>query len=427
MMRNMATIVWIGCLCLLLAACSSGAPRFMPESGEASLVRVGPHGGESDKELTLWTYYDPAPLLKRFKRKHPDVQLHVRLVQYETMVEDYLEGLASNDPPDILVLDNNKIGTFRAIQGLENMLEPPYEGERFRSLIPDKMWGFYSSINEKQMIAMPLQIIGAVTYYRADILKEHGFPSEPAELAFYLESPENWLHMAKVLKQHNIYIFQFATDPLEVAGMQYSLLDRFYRFARNNETVRKAAELGREIRKHGLSMQHDVYHAKTQQAMQEDRFAMFYMGAWVTPELQGWAPSTQGKWRVTRLPMNLYGVDGGSSLAIASSSPNKELAWEFVTSASLLNELIHVPEERGFMGGQDLSYYYRNQLERMDKADPSPFDEKLSRYWSAGIASVIESSDNIGDNLNALEKEMMDSITEDRRRLIHFLNLSPNE
>ncbi|GIQ67504.1 extracellular solute-binding protein [Xylanibacillus composti] len=424
-MNNRRVAMLICCFCLLLAACRSGTAELRTDAGETNLVSVG-RFHSSDKELTLWTYYDPSSLLKEFKKMHPDVQLHVRLVQYDTLVEDYLEGLAGDNPPDILIIDNNKIGAFRAIQGLENLLESPYEGERFRSLIPEQMWGFYSSLNEKRMIAMPIQILGAVTYYRADILAAHGFPAEPAELAYYLESPENWLHMAKVLKEHDIYIFQYATDPLEVTGMQYSLLDQFYRFGRNNETVRKAAELGREIRKYGLSMQHDVYHAATQEAMQQDRFAMFYMGAWATPELQGWAPGTKGKWRMTRLPMNLYGVDGGSSIAITSSSRNKDLAWDFVKSATLLNEVIHAPAEREFLGGQDLTYYYSSQLQRMEKAAPSPFDEKLARYWSSGIASVIERSDNIGDNLNALEKEMMDSITEDRRRLIHFLNIKPD-
>ncbi len=426
MKNNWAALVWIGCICALLTACNNGASQLMFEAQEAEVAHVGVREQAKDKELTLWTYYDPAPLLKEFQEKHPDVQLTVRLVQYETMVEDYMNGLASDDPPDVLVIDNNKVGTFRAIQGLENLMEQPYGGERYRRLIPDQMWGYYSSITEKQMIAMPIQVLGAVTYYRADILEQYGFPTDPAELAYYLESADNWLHMAKVLKEHDIYIFQFATDPLEVAGMHYSLLDRFYRFARNNETVREAAKLGREIRKHGLSLQYDVHDPMSQRAMQENRFAMFYMGAWATQELQRWAPGTEGKWRITRLPMNLYGVDGGSSLAIASSSRNKALAWELVESATRLDEVLNNPEDRAFLGGQNLTYYYSNQLQRMDKAIPSPFDEKLSHYWSAGMASVIESSNNIGDHFNALEKEMIDSITEDRQRMLHYLNLSPD-
>jgi len=44
-----------------------------------------------------------------------------------------------------------------------------------------------------------------VTFYRADVMEENGFPSEPEELAKFIEKSENLMAIAKKLNPRSVH------------------------------------------------------------------------------------------------------------------------------------------------------------------------------------------------------------------------------
>ncbi|QYR23090.1 hypothetical protein KZ483_09285 [Paenibacillus sp. sptzw28] len=64
-----------------------------------------------------------------------------------------------------------------------------------------------------------------MSFYRADILEENGFPSDPKELAFYMSKPEQFLDMAQALKAKGIYLLEFNRTWISLLSAKASLIE----------------------------------------------------------------------------------------------------------------------------------------------------------------------------------------------------------
>ncbi|MNM89683.1 Bacterial extracellular solute-binding protein [compost metagenome] len=136
--------------------------------------------------------------------------------------------------------------------------------------------------------------------------------------------------MAKKLKKKGIYLFQHYTDPIDVAAMSSSILNRNLEFTWDSQSFQDAIYVAREIRRNGLALRSTIWDPSGEQALRNGQLAMIYSAPWATDSLKGWAPKLAGQWRVTRLPLNLYGYRDGSMIAIAKNSKHKGEAWEYL-------------------------------------------------------------------------------------------------
>lgn len=188
------------------------------EEIDQSTMDTQSNKSESTVELELWSYYGEGwdTVIDAFKEIHPNIKVKVSTLPYDTYVNYYLRALANKEVPDLMVIDSSHFGLFKAIDGLDNLLEPPYQLTKYKENFSIPLWNMGLSHDESRMVGLPYETSPLVTYYRADLMEKYGFPSDPETLGNFLEDPNNWLEIGKALKQDHISITQWLMDPIHI-------------------------------------------------------------------------------------------------------------------------------------------------------------------------------------------------------------------
>lgn len=419
-MRVLIAVLVLCSICL--AACSNGL--IQPYSVQPDKIPSQSTISEQDEkqdELTVWSYYDTAPTNQIFESQHPGIKVTTTLFDYNEIVEVYIKAFLTGEGPDIVVFDGNHISNFNGINGLADLSAQQFNSGDFLDNIPEKYVPLYSSFGQKSVIAIPTEISTAFTFYRADILEENGFPSDPDELTEYLKDPDNWIYMAKELKKKGIYIFQYYTDPFEVASMSYSMFDRNLNFNRSGEDYQKTLYTAKEIRRSGLYLRSSIWDSSGQAALHNDQLAMIYMGSWGVNNLKSWVPEQEGKWRVAQLPLGLSGFQSGAAAGIVSTSKNKLLAWDYLKLMSSIKKPSVDQSSVHFLGGQDIIAQVNQSIRKPSYLFPTPLDRELADVWSTRIRLMVESDGSDVEDLQQA-REYIELLTKsDREQLMKFI------
>jgi len=146
-----------------------------------------------DVEIEFWTYNDgwKAPI-NHFQLIHPKIKIKLVKFDFNDMGNVYKKALAAGEGPDILFFDSAYYSQFTTGEYLEDLLKEPYYAGRYEKDFPKDIWESNKSLDGKRLLAMTFLTSPVVTFYRADVMEENGFPSEPEELA-------NLLKKAKIL------------------------------------------------------------------------------------------------------------------------------------------------------------------------------------------------------------------------------------
>jgi multiple sugar transport system substrate-binding protein len=293
------------CLALGLAGCTQGKAVDLPGSleteGKPDL---------NDRVRILASFDAQTPIVDAFRKVHPDV-----LVEWVKVSKDnMLEALTKEDSADLMIVDNGMIGGINDVDVFEDVSKAPYQAESLieGTWFPGLPLESYRSLNGKQLIAIPKDVPLNFTFYREDILKKYGYPTEPAELARYLESPERWLEMAKKLKENNHWIFSYLSDPMYIASGGKGFFDKSKQYLRNDDDLEQAMNLTKAIASHSLARNLNIWDDNGKNAVRKDELVMIYIGEWAQNLLREWDPEKAGVWKMTRLPMNQFQSIGGS-------------------------------------------------------------------------------------------------------------------
>ena len=84
-------------------------------------------------------------------------------------------------------------------------------------------------------------------FYREDLFRAVGLPTDPEELAEYLADADRWLGAAQSLKQGH-FLFQQDSEPLDLLGMQEGFFDESLRYVRNTPPLSKCWRLPGQCR-----------------------------------------------------------------------------------------------------------------------------------------------------------------------------------
>jgi multiple sugar transport system substrate-binding protein len=377
-------------------------------------------------QLEVWAYYAGWDSIEQgFEEKYPNVDVKVKTFTFDTYTDAYEEALANGEAPDVMVADSAQFGQFTTIAGLENMLD--YGAEQFQADFSESLWASNYSFDGKSMIGFPYGSSTLMTFYRADIMEQYGFPSEPEELAQFLENPDNWLAIARALKKDNRYIAQWATEIISLYDSTQGVFNENVEFLRNNEIYLNALNFVKKIHEEGLTSMKDVWTDSGAQMVRDGDLAMLNLGTWGADQIKVWAPDTAGKWRATRLPFNLHGWANSGSFMIPSASDQKDWAWEFVKYTSTEWTLkgygnsvaAYIParaiaqkmeETNDFFGGQKLYALNMQLTENMKEYKLTPLDERAKAIWSQTINTGIERKKDaqtiINDAEQAIQTEM---------------------
>ncbi|OAB45424.1 ABC transporter substrate-binding protein [Paenibacillus glacialis] len=380
-------------------------------------------------ELEIWSYYSGwEPAIKRFKEKYPNVSVKVKTFDSDAYVSAYQHAIVDGVTPDIMVSDSEHFGHFTAINGLENLLD--HGAEKYRMDFSEYLWKSNLSHNEKKLIGFPVATSPMMTYYRADIMEQYGFPTDPEELGKFMEKPKNWMEIAKTLKKDDRYITQWATEVVQIFDSTQGLFDSNFEFSRNNDNFLSAIKIAKQVNDNALAASMDIWTLSGAKAVKEGKIAMLYLGTWGAAQIEEWAPESAGKWRETRLPFNQYGWANSTNLMMPSASRNKEWSWKFieffVTEWSKRTEGVGVPaylpargnpkklsKESDYYGGQKLYALHESLVEKMKEFKSTPIDVQARKIWRDQINIGIERNREAEVILHQTEQTLLTNLGEE--------------
>lgn len=402
---------------LITTACSSYVTEMTPISpGTEAMKEAQPDAGEKN-ELVVWSFYDTAETDRLFMLLQPQIKVKTVRFKYEEIANAFIKAYGTPESPDVVFLDSSMTGQLNGLDILSNLRE---QGEQIKAIekkLPVDMLPQYSNVKLNKLITLPIALPTAFTYYRSDLLEENGFPADPDKLTEFLSTPQNWIDMAKKLKNKGIYLFQHYTDPIDVAAMSSSILNRNMEFAWDSKVFQDAIYVAREIRRNGLALRSSIWDPSGEQALRDGQLAMLYGGPWITDSLKSWAPEQAGSWRVSQLPLHLYGYRDGAMIGVAKDSPHISEAWKYVQNVVSFTKPDEGSGQVSYLGGQDTSAMAVSYAEHNKGIYPTPLDAELKALWDKNIPGIIESDQPIADQL-ALLKEQMEQVTKEERSII---------
>ncbi|WP_167746957.1 ABC transporter substrate-binding protein [Cohnella luojiensis] len=441
---------------VLLAACGGGGNKTdsaEPNASTATAASTASASTPSEEpsaepvkdlsgELELWAF-DPKMFpetVEAFQAKYPNVKINVISMDIKEMHEKALTAIAAGTGgPDILFVEGGYFKQFTSNEGLEDLLQEPYDAGQFQGDFTEANWSRWMSIDGKRLIGMPWDMPPAVTFYRADILEENGFPTDPAELMQFMVDPNNVMNMARTLKSKGINLFEWRDQPVGLMNSGISFFDNDLNYRRNTEGFAKSIDISKQIAQEELFLGQSIWGEEGQQAIKNGKLAFVYMGSWGAKIIEGWAgPEQSGKWRATGLPFGAYGGQGGSVLSILSQSKNKQLAWEFLkfTLASPEGQLIwtkkgtmpgwkpawEFPEFKNvkneYFGNQNLNQLYAALLGKVPSSTATPLDDKANEIWGKGIGEIMDKNLDAKAALQKIEDDIMSAVAAERQKLL---------
>ncbi|WP_078556275.1 ABC transporter substrate-binding protein [Bacillus alkalicellulosilyticus] len=358
--------------------------------------------------IKVWSYYEAGleEAFQLFRVKYPNIKFELEMLDYENYHNVYFEALVNGEGPDIMFIDSPHFGEFNSIEIFQDLLEEPFSMGDYQQNFSESLWNVGQSFDRKKMVGFPVNTAPHVTFYRADIMEEYGFPSDPEELGNYMEDPTNWLTMANELKKDSKYLIQWPNNIREIYDTGTAIFDEDLNFMRNTPEYEQMIELARLVRHDSLTLGIDIW--LDQEPIKNDELVMLFLGTWGSDLLKSWVPDQKGKWRVTRLPFNIYGWSNSAIMSIPLASENKKAAWEFIKFYSIEltggeDYIVSVPgylpsrgNERArstpnyYLGGQQPRQYYEDLIYKTKEHIITPLDKDAEKIWSDNFEKGIQ-------------------------------------
>ncbi|MGL4772419.1 MAG: ABC transporter substrate-binding protein [Clostridium sp.] len=431
--KRLKGILGVVLMATMLVGCASNA------SGNSS--DEGNNGNKNDEEvvLNLWSHYGGfEDLIEGFQKEYPNIKVNVETFKYEDYEVAYKESLAMDKgEADLFVIDSNHFGNFNSINALEDLLKPEYNIAEYEEGFDKELWELGKSLDKKELVGLPIATAPIVTYYRADILEKYRFPSDPDELAKFMENEENWFNMAKTLSEDGYYAVQWPAELVRIMTSNMPYFDENLEYQRDNEEFERAISIALKAESMDIPADTDIWADKGSQYLKEGKFAMLYLGSWGANDLASVVGDQAGKWRVTSLPFGAHGWNNASIMSIAKNSEKKDAAWKFIEySAFKYNDPNKVGSVPGylplrenytkditnpFLGGQYEQEVYRKTLAETEEYEVSPFDTAAFEIWDYEVRRGIDESltaEQVRKNINeSIDKKLGNEIEALKKKL----------
>ncbi|MGL4848457.1 MAG: ABC transporter substrate-binding protein [Clostridium sp.] len=375
--------------------------------------------------LNLWSYFGGLEeVIKEFEKENPNIKINLKVFTYGEYEMPYKKSLLKEEgDADLFIIDSNHYGEFNGIEGLENLLKEDYGLEKYKKDFDKELWELGESIDGSEMLGLSVASAPIVTYYRADIMEKYGFPSEPKELAKFMENKENWFKIGETLRNDNIYIMQWVAEMIRVSTSEMPYFNEKLEYVRDNEKFKEAIEIAAASHTKGLSPLTDIWSEKGQKLLKDNQIAMLYLGSWGANELQTMVPEQKGKWRVTSLPFGNYGWNNATLVSMAKNSKNKAAAWKFIEfyifkyndlgrlgSVSAYepfrNNSDTMKHKNEFLGGQKEQKLYEESMMKTEEYKVTALDYKAFKLWDNIFNLGVSEGKSVDEIMKAINDAM---------------------
>jgi multiple sugar transport system substrate-binding protein len=319
-----------GVLTLALTACSSGGSD---DSGSGS------GDAESGGTLTVWAWDNTVePIADAYMQDNPDVTIDV--VNAGTNTDEYtaLQNAvaAGSGVPDLAQIEYYAVPQFaigEALADLSDLGASDLDG----TYSP----GPWNAVQQGEGIyGLPMDSGPMALFYNTTVFEKYGV-QVPTTWDEYLTAARA-LHAA----DPNVYITNdtgdagFATSMIWQAGGQpYQVDGTDVTVDFTDEGSQKFADLWQQLLDEDLVAPTSSWSDEWYQGLGNGTIASLAIGAWMPGNLEASVQQSAGQWRVAPLPQWEAGAsasseNGGSAMSVMEASPNKELAYDFLSYLS---------------------------------------------------------------------------------------------
>jgi len=276
-------------------------------------------------------------ILPAFNKQYPDIEVVFSFQQNGDHHQQLATAIAAGaGAPDVAMIEQTQIGRYKDSRGLENLLDAPYKIGSLKKDFVQYKWDLATSLDGKRVTALVWDIGPATVFYRRDIFKTAGLPSEPADVEKLFSTWEGFISAAqKVYIPNKRWLIPTAADLFYWTNMNRDYYNEKLELNLEKPGAKAALDAAITIRKNGLDAKLGLWDNETYAAIGNGSIAMVVAGCWYGGFLKTWiAPNTAGQWGIARLPGKIADSNwGGSYLAIPSQSKHKDAAWKFIQFA----------------------------------------------------------------------------------------------
>lgn len=439
-------------LALVLSACSGGGnkennTKSTPETTDkATNAPVAAETAEPPKAwsgaLNIWTFDDGGTklLADAFMAKYPDVKITVTNPGWNELPENLATTIAAGTgAPDVAYIDGSMFARFNNIDGLEDLLQAPYDAGKYQGDFTEGNWQRWLSLDGKKLLGMPWDMPPMATFYRPDLLEAAGYPSDPAELAEFMKSPDNVFEMGQALKAQGISLFEFNNTPLDLITSKTGFYDRDFNYLRNTDEFSDALDMVKKVKQLGLALNQSAFWSdEGKAATSTGKLAMVFYGPWIQGQINGLGEDQKGKWKATALPFGISAGNGGSTMVMPAQGKNKELAYAFIewSLASMEgNELWignggspgYIPawsstkftETRyDLLGDQPANVLFAEMMGQVKESwVATPLNDASNKIWGEKITEAVEKNMDSKAALQQIQDDILKAVKVDMDKL----------
>ncbi|WP_054027486.1 ABC transporter substrate-binding protein [Bacillus sp. FJAT-28004] len=294
---------------------------------------TGESSTDEMKVLTLW-YWNRGlddELIAAVEKQFPDVQINAQKIGGDFKSKLKTTMAAGSGGPDIVAFNDWVTEMFPNADRFYDLYE--LGAKDIEKDFLEWKWQFGVTPDGK-MIALPIDTGPTGLYYRADLFKKAGLPSDPDEVTRTVRTWEDYFALGEKL-QAALGEDVKLTDNIGSIYTQVNAQSDTIYFSKEDtfigedpsSSMKKAWDLAAKASQLGLLADANGNSSEWNAAMSNGKIASFVGAVWNKEVLQQAAPDTAGKWRVARAPGG-DGNNGGSFLAIMKTSKHPKEAFE---------------------------------------------------------------------------------------------------
>lgn len=381
-------------------------------------------------ELEIWSWFGFGDAIKQFEAKN-GIKVKEKIFSFYECDEEYMKALANGTGPDVLVFDSNFFGQYTVDNILQNLLEEPFLAKRYQ----DQFTGWESgySLDNMQLLSISYSTAPYITMYRADIMKENGFPSEPEEFGKFIEDPDNIIKIARKLKEQGKYIFQYPTDVTDIVGASMGHFDDDLNYIRGGDLFAKSIDMAQQAYDSELISNKNFWQDTGKKALQDEKLVMICLASYAMSDLEKYVPEQTGKWRVAKAPLGVSAWGSDSRLSINSQSEHKSEAWKLllhiVSTVSWTDNVVpsYIPSQsnqgylmqnKEFFGGQKVYPILVDHVKNMTQYKLTPLDKEAHDMYIKGIWQSLIYTENAYAEIERIRKEVEKEVGDKKNTLL---------
>ncbi|MFC7440776.1 ABC transporter substrate-binding protein [Laceyella putida] len=318
---------WIACLFALLLpltmiACSN---RKVAEEGEQT---------QGKTVINFWTFgvtgYDK--LIKEYEKTHPNVKIKNQNAEFNDHHNRLFNAISTGSgAPDVTMIEVGAIEKYRDAQTRFNNL---YDlgAKELQSKYLDWKWKIGESADGSFLFGLPTDIGPTVMYYRTDLFKQAGLPTDPQEVAAKIKTWDDFEKAALQVKEKtgkpmldNVELIYNARRD-QAPETYFNRKDEL--IIESSPYVKRAYDYTVKLIKQGVVGNQNLWTPEWGAAMKNGGYATMLSASWMNAQIKGNAPDSKDVWAVTAIPEGA-GNWGGSYLAIPKESKHAKEAYEF--------------------------------------------------------------------------------------------------